>query len=74
MLHIKARDVPNAHDNIDEETGLLKDLFIAIGFRVMLTYNTWVEGGLANASLGTNRGIVFDDDVDLPEPPRYILV
>ena len=49
ILEIQARDVPHAYyDNIDEETGLLKLLHIAIGCRVMLTYNTWVEGGLAN--------------------------
>ena len=60
VLEIQARDVPHAYyDNIDEETGLLKILHIAIGFRVMLTYNTWVEGGLANASLGTVRAIIF---------------
>ena len=40
----------------------------------MLTYNTWVEGALANASLGTVRAIIFDNDIVPPVPPRFILV
>ena len=40
----------------------------------MLTCNTWVEGGVANNSLGTVRAIIFDDDIEPPQPPRYILV
>ena len=47
--------------DMDEVTGLLNFLHIAIGSRVMLTYNTWVEGGSTNASLGTVRAIIFDD-------------
>ena len=40
----------------------------------MLTYNIWVEGSLANTSLGTVRAIIFDDGIEPPRPPRYILV
>ena len=74
VLEIKARNVPNVIYDIDEDTGLLNVLHIAIGCRIMLTYNTWVEGGLANASLGTVRAVIFDDDTEPPQPPRYILV
>ena len=40
----------------------------------MLTYNTWVEGGLANTSLGTVRAIIFDDNIVSLGPARFILV
>ena len=66
--------MPNVIYDMDEDTGLLNDLHIAIGCRVMLTYNTLLEGGLANASLGTVRAKIFDDDTEPPQPPRYILV
>ena len=55
---------------MDEDTGLLNFLHVAIGCRVILTYNTWVEGDLTNASLGTVRAIIFDDDIEPPELPR----
>ena len=52
----------------------MKLLHIVIGCRVKLTYNSWVKGGLANASLGTVRAIIFDDNIVPPKPPRIILV
>ena len=53
VLEIKAKTMPNVIDNIDEVTGLLNVLNIAIGCRIMLTYNIGVEVGLANAPLET---------------------
>ena len=41
----EAVDTPSCSCYIDEETGLKAKLFIALGCRVMLTHNTWVEGG-----------------------------
>ena len=65
-LEIKARNVPNVIYDMDEDTGLLNVLHAAIGCRVMLTYNTWVEGGSTNASLGTVGEIIFYDDIKPP--------
>ena len=74
VLEIKARNVPNIIYDMDEDTELLNFLHVAIGCRVMLSYNTWLEGGSTNASLGTVRAIIFDDDIELPQLPRFILV
>ena len=51
VLNIRAVDAPSCPCNIDEETGLQAKLFVAIGCRVLLIHNTWVEGGLANGTL-----------------------
>ena len=45
VLNIRAVDTPSYSCNINEETGLQAKLFIALGCRVMLPHNTWVEEG-----------------------------
>ncbi|XP_074596306.1 ATP-dependent DNA helicase Pif1-like [Brevipalpus obovatus] len=52
--------------------GLPYVLNIAIGCRVMLRTNVWVEGGLVNGSLGTVRKIVFEEGTQPPALPLYI--
>ena len=58
-LNFRAVVTPSYSCNIHEETGLPAELFVAIGCQVMLTYNTWVEGVLANGTLRIVRAIVY---------------
>ena len=74
VLNIRAIDSPSCVNNIDEETGLQAELFIAIGCRVMLTNNTWVKGGLANGTLGTVQAVVYNEMKTTSEAPDFIMV
>ena len=51
---------------IDDDTGLQAELFIAIGCRVKLTNNTWVDGGLANGCLGTVCAVIYNGNRTSP--------
>ena len=60
--------------NIDNDTGLQAELFIAIGCKVMLTNNTWVDGGLADGCLGTVCAVIYNENKTCFESPDYIMV
>ena len=64
--------MPSCVGNIDDDTGLQAELFIAIGCRVMLTNNTWVDGGLANGCLGTVCAVIYNENKTSSESPDYI--
>ena len=74
VLNILAVDTPSCPCNINEETGFQAELFVAIGCRVMLIHNTWVEGGLADGTLGTVRAIVYNENKTSIECPDYVMV
>ena len=60
--------------NIDDDTGLQAELFIAIGCRLMLTNNTGVDEGLANGCLGTVCAVIYNGNKTSSESPDYIMV
>ena len=55
-----------------DEEGLELELLIAIGERVMLTSNLWIDPGLINGALGVIQHIVYNPGNLLPEPPMYV--
>ncbi|KAH0826840.1 hypothetical protein AYO21_07253 [Fonsecaea monophora] len=59
----------------DAAGNLHAELPLALGTRIMLTENIWVERGLVNGALGTVRDIVWKADVDWrQEPPLALIV
>ena len=56
------------------EYDLELELIIAVGARVMLTSNLWIDAGLFNGALGVIQQIVYNPESSLPEPPTYVLV
>ncbi|XP_014227238.1 uncharacterized protein LOC106652660 [Trichogramma pretiosum] len=74
IVVIKAQNKPNSATNNEDCSGLADTLFLAIGCRVMLLDNTWVEEGLVNGSLGKVKAILYEDDVQPLHLPTYILV
>ena len=49
--------------------GLEPILRLAVGAKVMLRQNLWVEAGLTNGSLGTLKGFLFDPNSETSRPP-----
>ena len=74
VLNIRAIDVPSCVGNIDDDTGLQAEVFIAFGCKVMLTNNTWVDGGLANCCLGTVCAVIYSEHKTSSESPDDIMV
>ena len=58
----------------DNFSGLKSTIHLAIGARVMLTTNTWVEAGLINGAQGIIRDIYFDETEMEDTLPLYVLV
>ena len=58
--------MPSCVGIIDDDTELQAELFIAIGCRVKLTNNTWVDGGLANGCLGTVCAVIYNENKTSP--------
>ncbi|KAL7297079.1 hypothetical protein TKK_0009504 [Trichogramma kaykai] len=74
VVSMKAIDKPLLSSNNEDNSGLADTLFLTIGCRVMLIDNPWVEGGLVNGSLGNIVAILYEDNVQPPNLPTYILV
>ena len=58
--------------NATEAGGLLQDISLAKGCRVLLTKNLWTEAGLTNGAVGTVKYIIYDDDLP-PKLPKFVL-
>ena len=55
--------VPDGMDD-DQFRGLQAELRLAVGARVLLTTNEWVEAGLVNGAAGTVKGFMFPQGFD----------
>ena len=64
--------------DMDKAGGLLNDLHLAKGSRVLLTRNLWTESGLVNGADGYVRYIIYGEKTDLtadpPPMPDLLLV
>ncbi|CUS11222.1 unnamed protein product, partial [Tuber aestivum] len=58
-----------------DETGELQQhLRLAIGARLMIRRNLWTQHGIVNGSLGTLRGIVWQNQAVDDDLPKFLLV
>ena len=57
----------------ERETGLPSYLLLTRGEKMRLTRNLWVQGGLANGSVGTIVAIIYDKDGSPPQLPKGII-
>ena len=55
-----ATSVRTNYSTEGDEEGLELELLIAIGARVMLTSNLWIDAGLVNGALGVIQQIVYN--------------
>ena len=55
-----------------EAGGLLPDISLAKGCRVLLTRNLWTDAGLTNGAVGTVKYLIYDKDPP-PAPPKFVL-
>ncbi|KAL7297052.1 hypothetical protein TKK_0009478 [Trichogramma kaykai] len=74
VLCINAQINGDVHKVNDDYCGLAPSLYLAIGCRVMLTQNMWVNGGLVNGSMGTVRAILYEENVSPPNLPSYVII
>ena len=58
-LHVRPKDAKHDRMEDDQLCGLQAELWLAIGARVLLTTNEWVEAGLVNGAAGTVKGFMF---------------
>ena len=56
----------------NEAGGLLPDITLAKGCKVLLTRNLWIEAGLTNGAVGTVKYIIYDKDLP-PAPPKFVI-
>ena len=56
----------------NEAGGLLQDISLAKGCKVILTKNLWTEAGLTNGAVGTVRYLIYDKDLP-PAPPKFVI-
>ncbi|XP_066914898.1 ATP-dependent DNA helicase PIF1-like [Clytia hemisphaerica] len=72
---IKAKNTPpSASKASSEEFGLVNEVFLAKGAKVMLTRNLWSDVGLCNGSLGIVKDIIFQRNHLPPALPITIIV
>ncbi|KAL7296799.1 hypothetical protein TKK_0010199 [Trichogramma kaykai] len=74
VLCINAQINGDVHKVNDDYCGLAPSLYLAIGCRVMLTQNIWINGGLFNGSIGTVRAILYEENVSPPNLPSYVII
>ena len=58
--------------NANEAGGLLQEISLAKGCKVLLTRNLWTEAGLTNGAVGTVKYIIYDKDLP-PAPPKFVI-
>ena len=63
-LHARPAGTKPERMDDDQFRGLIAELRLAIGARVLLMTNEWVEAGLVNGAVGTVRGFMFPDGFD----------
>ena len=56
----------------NEAGGLLQDIIIAKGCRVLLTKNLWTDAGLTNGAVGTVKYLIYDKDPP-PAQPKFVI-
>ncbi|XP_066930917.1 ATP-dependent DNA helicase PIF1-like [Clytia hemisphaerica] len=72
---IKAKNTPpSASKSSSEEFGLVNEVFLAKGAKVMLTRNLWSDVGLCNGSLGIVKDIIFQRNHLPPALPIAVIV
>lgn len=64
----------SATATINQAGGLLPNLRLCVGARVMLVDNLWPEAGLANGACGTVIQIVYEDNDAPPRIPTAVIV
>ena len=75
-MKIDAYHTVDEHKNANPQKcqQLVKELYLAVGARVRVTYNGWVEEGITNGAMGTVRDFVYSDFVDGGDPNRIEVV
>ena len=63
-LHVRPKDAKPDRMDDDQFRGLQAELRLAVGARVLLTTNEWVEAGLVNGAAGTVKGFMFPQGFD----------
>ena len=56
-----------------EAGGLLQDISLAKGCRVLLTKNLWTDAGLTNGAVGTVRYLIYDEENLHPKPQKFVI-
>ncbi len=63
-LHARPKGTKPERMDDDQFRGLHAELRLAVGARVLLTTNEWVEAGLVNGAIGTVKGFMFPAGFD----------
>jgi ATP-dependent DNA helicase PIF1 len=71
-IHTGSSEASKADSDVAK--GLVAQLLLAKGARVMLRANLWTEAGLVNGSVGIVHGIIFEENQGPPFLPIAVLI
>lgn len=76
IARIRAEDTSRntARISPDNAGGLIPELLLGTGARVMLTRNLSTKHGLINGSFGTIKAILYEENVNPPNLPKAVIV